>query len=246
LKFISAGILEQLWEDVPLNLSRYAKGDFEDLAIGNGWAIETATVDMDTGILASLKTGATSPQLEIENSLLVHEALAGMTPALACEERIWVRLTHLECLEYSRARWLAGKEEGELEKLVKEHFFAKSRTRTRDDNAVARLWWNAHVAHLARPDDPAGSLRLILKSADIRSSFVERARTVSRPKLARALVNVMDTNPWVTSAEANFRATMKVVNRDGGGILFECLSDTRIDEFMMACADRAAAELDAS
>jgi hypothetical protein len=243
LKFVSAAVLDQLLEDIPDNLARYSEGDFSDLAAQNGWAIEAASVEVDVDALAGLSKGATSSEGEVENSLLVHRALRGMTPSLAREERIWVRLTHIECLEYSRSRWLTGKPQDALAKLVAEHFFAGTLTGVRDDNAIGRLWWNAHIASLACPDDPERALKLILKSADIRSNFVERPRTVSRPVLARALIRLMDSDTWVTSTEASFRELMKVMNRDGGGVLFEVLPDGEVDSFMRSCSERAQEQL---
>jgi hypothetical protein len=243
LKYVSAGVLDELLDGVADNLARYTEGKFDDLAAQNGWSIEAASVDLDVDELALLKKGATTPQAEIENSLHVHAALRGMTPSLAREERIWVRLTHVECLDYSRSRWLAGKPADAIEKLVSEHFFAGTLTSMRDDNAIARLWWNAHIAAIGCPEDPEKALALILKRADIRSNFVERTRTVSRPVLARGLIRVMESDPWVTSTEDSFREFMKVMNRDGGGILFEVLGDQRVDDFMRRCSERAQRQL---
>jgi hypothetical protein len=239
LKFVSAAVLDQLLDDIPANLARYSEGNFDELAAENGWAIEAASVEVDMDALGELIKGATSPEVEVANSMLVHSALRGMTPSLAREERIWVRLTHVECLDYSRSRWLEGKPNNAIEKLVSEHFFGGTLTAIRDDNALARLWWNAHIASIGSPEDPEKALKLILKSADIRSNFVERPRTVSRPVLARALVRIMDSDPWVTSTEASFREFMKVMNRDGGGILFEVHDDTAVDDFMRKCSERA-------
>jgi hypothetical protein len=244
LKFVSESTLDMLWDNVAQHVARYAEGNFDDLAVENGWAIQTATVQVDTEQLSQLQKGATTPEIEVQNSKLLHAALPGMTASLAREERIWVRLTHMEGLEYSRSRWLAGKPVEALEKPVKEHFFARNLTGLRDDNALARLWWNMHVAKLGCPEDPEKALRLVLKSADIRSNFVERTRTVSRPVLAKALIRIMDAEPWVTASEDNFRELMKVMNRDGGGILFEIRSDTEVDTFIMRCCERAQAQLE--
>ena len=243
LKFVSAAVLGQLLDNIPANLARYSEGSFEDLAAENGWAIEAASVEVDMEALGQLKKGATSPETEVENSKLVHAALRGMTPSLAREERIWVRLTHLECIDYSRSRWLAGKPDNSLEKLVSEHFFGGTLTGIRDDNALARLWWNAHIASTGSPEDPEKALKLLLKSADVRSNFVERPRMVSRPVLARALIRIMESDPWVTATEASFREFMKVMNRDGGGILFEVFEEHRVDEFMRRCSARAQSQL---
>lgn len=122
---------------------------------------------------------------------------------------------------------------------IEVHFFARTLTETRDDNAVGRLWWNGQIASIASPNDPEAALRLVLKTADIRSNFVERTRMVSRPVLAQALVRMMAVEPWITSTEAHFREFMKVVNRNGGGILFEVLGPSETDKFLGSCAVQA-------
>lgn len=234
LKFLSQDVMDALQEQAATNRVRYESGDFLDLELGNGWAIEISSVSIDGSALASLDLSSTSSEVEVQNSLRVYQALSGMTPALAREGRIWTRLTHVECLAYSRARWLSGKSGEALDKAVIDHFFGTGLTAVRDDNAIGRLWWNARVAIIAAGSaDPEPALRLILKSADIRSNFVERSRTTSRPKLAQGLIRVMSTEPWITSDEANFRHFMKVLNRNGGGILFEVLSDGDIDSFLV-------------
>lgn len=241
LKYLSEAVVDQLLQNVKANLLRYQEGDFQDLEKENGWAIETTSVHIDHSLLASLEKGQTNPETEVKNSLIVYTALPGMTPSLAREERIWTRLTHIECLGYARSRWLQGKSGDQLEKTIRDHFFARSLTKLRDDNAVARLWWNAHIAKLGRPDSPEEGLKLLLQKADVRLNFVERTETVSRQPLARALFDVMETDPWVTAKSENFRVLMKILNRNGGGILFEAMPATEVNQFMETCVSAAKA-----
>jgi len=239
LKFLSEAKLAQLHADIGVNRNRYASGDFHDLKSDNGWAIETSSVRVDLDILAGLDGAEGTAKADLANSLIVYQALRGMTPSLAREERVWVRLTHVECLEYSRARWLGGVTGEKLDSAVGLHLFARGRTGIRDDNALSRLWWNMHIASIADPADPEDALKLILKSADIRMSFVERARMASLRPLARALVRAMRNDPWLTSTELAFREFMKVLNRDGGGVLFEALSDSDVDSLLAESATKA-------
>lgn len=240
LRFLSQDVMDGLQTDISKNRIRYESGDFLDLQQGNGWAIETASVTVDLDALASLDQSLTSPEVETQNSLKVYDALQGMTPALAREGRIWARLSHVEALSYSRARWLSGKSGDALDKAVSDHFFGSGLTAIRDDHALGRLWWNARVAKVAAGSgDHESALRLILKSADIRSNFVERSRTTSRPKLAQGLIRAMSAEAWITAEEENFRTFMKVLNRNGGGILFEVLTDEAVDDFMVRTLELA-------
>ena len=90
-------------------------------------------------------------------------------------------------------------------------------------------------ASAVRVPDGSLALRLILKSADIRSNFVERTGTAARRPLARAVVRAMTRIPWITSSERAFREFVKTLDRDGGGILFEALSDAEADRQMSNC-----------
>lgn len=238
LRYVSTATIEALRGDIAANLARYREGDFLDLVPQNDWSIELP-LDVDLTPLEKLDPSGT-PAAEIANSRLVWEALGSLSPALACEEGIWVRLTHIECLEYSRARWLnSGMDADQAAKAVSEHFFAGSLTARRDDNAVSRLWWNAFIANLTMPGAGLPALDTFLKKADLRSNFVERSVTASRPVLAAGIVRIMQRNPNVAGREDSFRAFMKSLNRLGGGIVFEAMTEAQIDAFMDTCAASA-------
>lgn len=239
LKYLSQDVVNELRNNITLNRDKYASGSFLDLAKENGWEIEINTVQMDLDMLKGLDGADRTAEADIKNSLIVYKSLLGMTPALAREERVWLRLTHVECLEYSRARWIKKAEGDSLDKAVLDHFFAEGRTGIRDDNAISRLWWNMHVATIADPEDPEDALHHILKTADIRQAIVERPNIASRQPLARAIVRAMRSIPWITSSEGAFREFIKEMNRDAGGVLFEAISDSDADCILSAYAEHA-------
>jgi hypothetical protein len=241
LRFVSEDVLRSLRLDIHSNLERYRSGAFTDLAKGNGWSIETRQVRVDVAALEQLNMGEQSAATDAKNSKIIYGALSGMTPAIATEERLWVRLSHIECLRYGRSRWLEGVKDEDLAKQVQLHLFAAGRTGVRDDNALSRLWWNMHVATLADPEDPHGALDVILTRADLRMQLVERPNTAARPSLARAIVRGMRREPDLAKNDSNFRDFMKIVNREGGGILFETWRDPEIDSFISRCVQTALA-----
>ena len=81
----------------------------------------------------------------------------------------------------------------------------------------------------------------MLKKADIRSNFVERSWTVSRPKVATSILRLMEREPWVTDKEINYRKFMVALNHRGGGVVFELMPDAELDRFMEECYSAAAA-----
>jgi hypothetical protein len=238
LKYLSNETISFLRTNVATNLHRYRNGDFDDLMSAGEWALEL-DLNVDLSALTELDPSGT-PDAEIANSLLVWTVLGRLTPALACEEGIWVRLTHVECLSFARDRWIKPDADDEAtKKLIDDHFFAAKLTARRDDNAISRLWWNAYIANLANPDPALPALSVILQKADIRSNFVERSMTASRPVLAAGMVRIMQREASITEREDNFRAFMRSVNKLGGGIVFEAMSNPEIDRFMKMCAARA-------
>lgn len=238
LKYISEQTVEDLRKSVSSNIDRYRNGDFLDLMPEGDWSLELDT-QIDLSALEKLDPSGT-PAAEIANSKLMWRALGHLKPSLAYEEGLWTRFTHVECLEFARARWLAGVEDdNEIAKRVGEHFFAGTVAQRRDDNPVSRLWWNAYIANMIEPDGKLRALDQILKKADIRLNFVERSLTVYRPSIAAGIVRLMEREPKLTDREENFRAFMRVINRLGGGLLFEAMSVGDIDAFMNDCAGRA-------
>ncbi len=263
LKYVAESILGELKANVPQNLERYRSSGFRDCAYMNGWSMELSSVEVDPEKLGELDPAGGSAT-EVGNSMNVFEAFNGMTPALATEERVWTRLTHFECLGYTRERWplkdeprqkagllsgLTGSKEKAAEQTkkvlhqnisqIETHYFARGRTGYRDDNAVSRLWWNAFIAWRVDPGDQKGVLQELLRTADIRSNLVERPMLSNRASLLRGIISMMRSHPDVYGTEATFRKFMKALNLRGSGVLFESLSDHETIKILLKCRDEA-------
>lgn len=236
MRLLAANVVDDLSKNIASNLSRYTDGDFLDLEKYSGWAIETALARWDPGIVASLDPSGT-PTAEITNSLIIYQGLQGMTPALACEERLWARLCHVECLEYARKRWL-GKEEA-TETAVRLHFFAAGLRGYRDRNAIGRLWWNGHVAALAMPHDIETGLRRLLTRANTRLQIVDRADSAFRQPLVNGIFRLLGREDWFDSYDAAIADFMFEVNKRSGGLMFEALEPEIIDNHLQACLSAA-------
>lgn len=255
LKYLSESRLNQLIENIPENRDLYRNGNFIKQSEENGWAIESSLTTIDTSALSTLDGSVQdsndrirTADADAKNSIIVYEALKGMTPALAMEERVWVRLAHLECIEYTRSRWFYRShkfDDAAFDKHVRLHFFAGSLTGIRDDNALSRLWWNMYIATLLSPSSPKEALSLILKNADTRSNLVERSWTGARLPLSRGILRMIEREPWLTAHQQNFRDFMKFLNRDGGGILLEGFPENErnavVDSILENCVQKAKA-----
>lgn len=240
LKYLSDKALARLRAAVSNNLARYRADGFQDFANDPGWDIGLK-IEYDDEAIGRLdkRTPRTIAPIDLANSRIIGQALDQLTPTLANEERIWVRLSHIDAIEYTRARWLGPADDSRLTDLIEKHFFASTQTGIRDDQALSRLWWNYQIARTCSPDDVNGALELILKSADIRSNFVEHIWMTSRRSIASSVLAAMRRDPWLTQIELNFREFMKSLNKLGGGIVFEVLSENEIDAFVQDCVSDA-------
>jgi hypothetical protein len=240
LKYLSDKALAQLKGAVTANVARYKTDGFPEFEDDPGWNIGLG-VEYDEVLLGTLdrSTPRTIAAIDLANSRIVGKALANLSPTLANEERVWVRLSHIDAFAYARDRWLGQAGDEAVPKLVGDHFFASGQTKIRDDHAISRLWWNYQIARTCNPDNPDEALSLILKTADIRSNFVERIWMTSRRNIASAVLGLMKSEPWVTDAEKNFRMFMKSLNRLGGGIVFEVLDRNDIEHFLQDCLSQA-------
>lgn len=238
LKFVSEKIAASLHASIEQNIDRYLNGDFTDLARELGWALETRGATCDPAFAASLEPTA-GTDAEVKNSLIVYHAFAGMTPALARDERVWVRLCHVEGLEYARGRWIGTTDPV---RDVRNHFFASDLSECRDDNALGRLWWNGYIAHVLDPNNPEKVLEQMLARANIRLQFVDRANASFRIPLARGLIRMLRNEPWLNSHDRAFEDYIRVLDRNGGGRLFEAETELEIDAFLRLSLPAAQSE----
>lgn len=236
LRLLSQPVVDDLADSIAKNLERYRSGNFSDLEKGNGWRIESEIASWDPNLEAQLDPSGT-PEAEVKNSLVVWEGLTGMTPALARDERLWTRLCHVECLNFARERWLKGSEKDA--NLVKIHFFASGLNGCRDDNAIGRLWWNAHVASIASPDNVELGLRRLLARANYRMQVIERSNTAFREPLVKGIVRLLGEDPWLDVDDEAIVHFMKEVNKRSGSFIFEALDDNGIDAHLRMCLEIA-------
>ena len=232
LKLVSAAVLEDLAAKISSNADRYKSGDFAELASQTGWEIETKLAQWDPTISHTLDASGT-PEAEVKNSLAVYKSFKGVTPALAREERLWVRLCHVEFLEYARNRWLS--DEQNLTRDVGLHFFANGLRGCRDQNAIGRLWWNGHLAALASPEDIELGLNRLLAKANIRLQIMDRAEAAFRTPLIKGIFRLLGSEEWFNSYDAAIADFMFEVNKRSGGVIFEAFDEDKIDDHLLSC-----------
>ena len=124
LFYISEKVINQLEGNIVDNMSAYEGDGFADSAEELAWQIPLDDgKQYDLSALDALSTGEGSAS-EIENSLAVWRAMANLSPMLASEPRIWTRLSHVECFQYTKERWIKSDDDPDKkQKSIAKHFF---------------------------------------------------------------------------------------------------------------------------
>ncbi len=243
LHYLTKKVHENLKSNIHDNLELYEKKGFAEYVNDIEWSMKLEKFDVDLGKLNDLKSLGDS-KFDRDAAVIVWKALYRLPASIACEARVWCRLTHIECFEYSRDRW-RKKTDDESVKVanINKHFFSNGRTGFRDDNAIGRLWWAAYIAKLAYPEDHDAALSVILKTTDLRQTYIERPDITNRLDLAAGIIHALLNNEWVTLKQAHWRAFFVAINKFGSGIMFELWSREEVDAFIEECLLNAKKEL---
>lgn len=149
----------------------------------NEFSLETIDVATSFEKGFEFKYGADKDRSNDEhNASLLHQALPGLTPAQATDQRIWTTLALGEYKDYVLKRWAPA--EGSAYPVEIKIFVKDTRSMMRD-HSLARLWWRSHfAAQVARKDcdDPMG---LMFEYEDIPSEIASRA-ILTEPRILSA------------------------------------------------------------
>ncbi|MXY58838.1 MAG: hypothetical protein F4029_03035 [Gammaproteobacteria bacterium] len=206
--------------------------------------------EIPSGQLANvLKTKGRKPERhDPSNALVVYRALANLTPHQASDIRLWTYLCHNECSTYVASRWLRGRS-GSNENVARDiynHFFVHGNRGLIRDNGISRLWWLGHIAHCVDPGQPERFLDVLLFRQDPRSALIERPSVSRNYRVLKSVYLVMkkdfETKERTLFVRETFREWMKGLNRQGGVVLLDALTDGRLDRLVKREADRAATQ----
>lgn len=195
-----------------------------------------------------LKINATNAsETDVDNALVVYNALSRLTPHQAAIERMWVYLCHCDCPKYVASRWLnrnPSSREDAVRK-IRNHFFAVGNRALIRDNAVSRLWWLGKIAHDVDPDDPRKFLTILLHRQDVRSALIERPSVSMNRRVLGGIYAVMAEhweNGRALFERETFRSWMVALNRRGGVVLLDALPKATLGRMLREEATSALAE----
>ena len=186
------------------------------------------------------------PSDDVDNALVVYGGLSSLTPHQASFEGLWAYLCHYVCPQYVARRWLSNRPDdaGRAATDVHNHFFARDARGLIRDNALSRLWWLGKIAHDVDQSNPREFLTILLHRQDVRSALIDRPAISMNRHTLRAIYAVM-REQWAGDQKLferdRFRVWMAGLNRRGGIVLLDSLSDDALDILVRQEAEYALA-----
>lgn len=241
VRYLKAATLEGLRESVPRNLDRYRNAESFDELVQDPMLTLPVEIEADSTRLAALDAGISASEREVENCILVYEALKNLTLYDARDERLWVYLCHTLCLPYARARWPIPADDIDAITHIRSHFFAKNDRQIERDNAMSRLWWMAELCERIEGLELPVALQILLHRTDARAQIMERPtmsqNTLVLSGILRALRPHLHSDEGLFKRSVN-RAFMQELNTIGGFLLLDVLPAEALDELIAGVAQR--------
>jgi hypothetical protein len=186
-----------------------------------------------TSLLPSNKNEA-----EVQNCILIYEAMRNLMHFHARDARLWVYLTHTVLLSYTRARWAIPADDVAAVKFIKDHFFCIANRGTERNNAASRLWWMAALCNRTHGLSLEDALTTLLYQSDVRANIVERPTTSQCLIIFSAILRKLHESYHSDKKlfeRTLMREAMKKLNLAGGVKLLGVLPEQQVDALVAEC-----------
>jgi hypothetical protein len=182
------------------NLDRFPDKYLKRLDSATGYEInDTLTLDPTT-------------KGDAQSSIELHKALPNLNRAQANDRRLWCALTHGLYFKYTKERW--GINDDSSDKQIEERFhYVGGGLVTRQNNALARLWWAACQTYDNKID--SYELTEVLFSSQDLYQRVSESRFFTYSGVVCGLLTFFKENPQLRDKEEK-RPLISGLNAIGG------------------------------
>ncbi len=105
---------------------------------------------------------------------------------------------------------------GRLLGLIKDRYFLRNlNLETLTRNALAKLWWYAHITIDSKRENNYELLEILLRRQDLAVGITERSIGINK-KLRVAILEYLKENPAIAANENQSRELIKGLNLSGG------------------------------
>lgn len=224
IEILKKEVFDDLFDNIKSNLDKYRNGDFNDLISDNSY-YKSSEFTIDLNLLGNITGGQEN---DVDNCLLMFNAIEDLSPSLARDKRLWSYLTHTHLLSYARERWPIPKDDTEAVNWIKHHFFITNSRDYERDNAASRLWWSTFICKRVNIDTKK-ALKALFFRMDPRSQVLDRTTTALSTHLFEAILEKMIASyegdkEFLTGRHSHNRPFMREVNTLGGFNLLNALT----------------------
>ncbi len=233
VKLIKRAKSKELLNNISNNLELYRNGSFDYLISDFSNSLQTSFKCEETKLYSIMCNE--NDDKEVENCILIYNALGDLSHYLARDERLWVYLTHTHLLDYSRKRWPVPSDDEQAIKHIRNHFFVVGARGFERDNAASRLWWMASLCSRVHELSLKEALASLLFQYDVRANIIERPETSQNIHIFSAILKKLHAslNGDKTLFERKkFRTIMKELNLCGGNRLLSVMSEIEIEQIL--------------
>ena len=225
IELLKKEVFDELFDNIEGNLDIYRNGDFNDLISDNSY-YQSSEFNVDINLLGNITGGQEN---DVDNCLLMFNAIEGLSPSLARDKRLWSYLTHTHLFNYARERWPIPEDDIEAVNWIKHHFFITNSRDYERDNAASRLWWSTFICKRVVNIDTKRALRALFFRMDPRSQVLDRTTTALSTHLFEAILEKMidsyeGDQEFLTGRHSHNRPFMREVNTLGGFNLLNALT----------------------
>ena len=97
IELLKQEVFDELFDNIESNLDTYRNGDFSDLISDNNYH-QSSEFNVDLNLLSNITGGQEN---DVDNCLLMFNAIEGLSPSLARDKRLWSYLTHTHLFNYT-------------------------------------------------------------------------------------------------------------------------------------------------
>lgn len=235
-RFFKEKYLKELELNIAENLSLYRTGNFDFEANNTDHYFE-ATFEVDEIKLKSLLP-SNKNEAEVQNCMLIFDAMQNLTHFHARDARLWVYLTHTALLSYTRTRWVIPADDVAAVNFIKDHFFCIANRGVERNNAASRLWWMAALCKRTQGLNFEDALTALLYRPDVRASIVERPTTSQCLNVFSAILRKLHESYHSDKKlfeRTLMREAMKKLNLAGGVKLLGVLPEQQVNALVAEC-----------
>lgn len=173
---------------------------------------------------------------DLENTIIIYDALKDLTIPQATDERLWAYLSHVTFWEYMRVRWDFEKRYSKSDEVnfIKERYFCSS-SKGFLRNGISRLWWYGYSSYDKSYSDPYTLTKVLLRTQDVAQNILERSFSRNQ-LLTKILLRVLHDREKNGNGFPNkdmFRQLSKSINRIGGVTILDALDENDIEKIVV-------------